>query len=154
MVIGEAPGRQEDSEGKPFIGKAGKKLNWFLRKAGIRRKDIFITNTVKCFPPKREGTYKPRPEEITACKKWILKEIVIIKPKLVILAGATAMESLIDLKGITTNSGLFFVNSEYGKTEFFVILHPVSLLYNPENKKDYLRCARILKKYLSERSML
>ena len=93
MLIGEAPGADEDKTGIPFVGRAGKLLNEFLAKAGIDRKtDLYIANTVKCRPP---GNRKPTKEEKIACGDNLKKQINMVKPKVIILCGATAMESFI-----------------------------------------------------------
>ena len=94
ILIGEAPGENEDLQGKPFVGRAGKLLNEFLEKAGLNReKDLYIINTVKCRPPKNRI---PSREEKAACEHFLIKQIEIINPKLILLCGATAVKSFIE----------------------------------------------------------
>lgn len=96
ILIGEAPGENEDLQGKPFVGRAGKLLNEFLEKAGIsREKDLYIVNTVKCRPPKNRV---PSNIEKESCRKFLLSQIEIINPKVILLCGATALKSFINTK--------------------------------------------------------
>ncbi len=128
MLIGEAPGADEDKQGKPFVGRAGKLLNEFLKAAGINReKDLYIVNTLKCRPPKNA---KPTKEQKTACEKFLNAQIDIIKPKIIVLCGATAMESFLDKKlKISKVRGQIFENiKNYKGIKFIPILHPSYLL--------------------------
>ncbi len=128
MLIGEAPGADEDKQGKPFVGRAGKLLNEFLIMAGIsREEDLYIVNTLKCRPPENR---KPTKEEKNACGKFLYAQIEIIKPKIIVLCGATAMESFLDKKfKISKVRGQFFENIEGFKgIKFIPILHPSYLL--------------------------
>lgn len=94
VLIGEAPGENEDLRGIPFVGRAGKLLNEFLQKAGINReKDLYIINTIKCRPPKNRI---PTDKEKKACRDFLLSQIEIINPKIILLCGATAMKSFSD----------------------------------------------------------
>ncbi len=96
VLIGEAPGENEDLTGTPFVGRAGKLLNEFLEKAGIsREKDLYIINTVKCRPPKNRV---PEKEEKKQCENYLLEQIDTINPKVIIFCGATALKSFSDNK--------------------------------------------------------
>lgn len=96
ILIGEAPGENEDKTGTPFVGRAGKLLNEFLEKAGISRaEDLYIINTVKCRPPQNRV---PSDSEKSACEKYLLKQIETINPKVMIFCGATALKSFYDKK--------------------------------------------------------
>ena len=96
ILIGEAPGENEDKTGTAFVGRAGKLLNEFLEKAGIsREKDLYIINTVKCRPPKNRV---PSDEEKNLCEDYLLKQIEIINPEIMIFCGATALKSFYDKK--------------------------------------------------------
>ncbi len=96
ILIGEAPGENEDKTGTPFVGRAGKLLNEFLEKVGISRKDdLYIINTVKCRPPKNRV---PSDDEKKACEGYLLKQIEIINPEVIIFCGATALKSFWDKK--------------------------------------------------------
>lgn len=96
ILIGEAPGENEDKTGTPFVGRAGKLLNEFLEKAGIsREKDLYIINTVKCRPPKNRV---PSDDEKKQCEGYLLKQIEIINPEVMIFCGATALKSFYEPK--------------------------------------------------------
>ena len=128
MLIGEAPGADEDKQGKPFVGRAGKLLNEFLKLAGINRnEDLYIANTIKCRPPENR---KPQKEEKAACEKFLHAQINTVKPKIIVLCGATAMESFLDKKlKISKVRGEFFENIKgYEGIKFIPILHPSYLL--------------------------
>jgi uracil-DNA glycosylase family 4 len=96
MLIGEAPGACEDEVGKPFVGRGGSVLDKALRQVALPRERIFITNTAKCRPP---GNRDPRMAEIRACRKYLLRELDQVKPRFVLLLGATALTYL-DMKGL------------------------------------------------------
>ena len=87
FFIGQAPGAQEDKTGHPFVGRAGKYLTKLMEEIGLHRDEVFITSTVKHFPLKNRA---PKPDEITACKPYLLRQLTIIKPKIVVLLGKTA----------------------------------------------------------------
>lgn len=91
VFIGEAPGATEDSENKPFVGRAGKHLNSTLLKLGIKREDVFVTNIVRCRPPENRP---PSTEEINACLPYLRKELEFLKPKLLVALGNTALNAL------------------------------------------------------------
>ena len=126
MLIGEAPGADEDRLGVPFVGRAGKLLDEFFKKAGIdRQKDIYICNTLKCRPPNNR---KHEPDEKKACAPYLKFQIDTIKPKIIILCGATALESFIKGHTITKARGKIFKGSK--GTVFIPIFHPSYLLRN------------------------
>lgn len=127
MLVGEAPGADEDRLGIPFVGRAGKLLDEFFIMAGIdRQKDIYICNTVKCRPPENR---KPLPEEKQACAANLRHQIKTIKPKIIILCGGTALESFIKEKTtITRARGKIFKGTN--GTLFVPIFHPSYLLRN------------------------
>ena len=104
ILIGEAPGRNEDKNGEPFVGSAGKRLNEILLDAGIHRDDVYITNIVKCRPPNNRA---PTKNEEKACLDYINEEISIINPKVVCVMGNTAFNTLLEGKEITKNHGSF-----------------------------------------------
>lgn len=149
MLIGEAPGADEDRLGVPFVGRAGQLLNEFFIKAGINRKnDIYICNTLKCRPP---GNRKPEPDEKKACAPFLKFQIDTIKPKIIILCGATALESFIKGKGITKCRGKIYKGSK--GTIFVPIFHPSYLLRNhslePGSPRDLMLKDLIMIKQLS-----
>ena len=133
MLIGEAPGADEDKTGIPFVGRAGKLLNEFLAKAGIKREnDLYIANTVKCRPP---GNRKPTKEEKIACGDNLKQQIKMVKPKVIILCVATAMESFIFDKKLTISKarGQVFDYDEDKNIKLVPIFHPSYLLRQHSN---------------------
>ncbi len=92
MFIGQAPGRKEDEAGRPFVGRAGKLLTELLEENGIRRRDVFITSVIKCFPPRNR---LPKKDEIASCNPYLEKQIALIKPKTIVLLGSTAIGAVL-----------------------------------------------------------
>ena len=131
LFIGEGPGAQEDLQGKPFVGASGKVLKERLESIGMSRKEVYITNIVKCRPPNNRP---PKDEEIESCKPYLERQIELIKPKLICILGRTALEVLLNKKPISKERGNFFEHD--GKT-FFVTYHPAAVLHNP-NLRDIL----------------
>jgi len=129
MLIGEGPGQQEDETGVPFVGRAGQLLTQILASVGIdRKRDIYICNTVKCRPPQNR---KPEPEEMSACFPYLEGQIYWVKPKIILLAGATAVQDILKTKqGITKIRGQWF-DTPFGGAKAMPIFHPSYLLRNP-----------------------
>ena len=125
MLIGEAPGPDEDAAGKPFVGRAGQLLNTFLAEAGIDRKnDVYICNTVKCHTPQNRI---PTNEEKRACQAYLYGQISIIRPKIILLCGTTALQSFIDQDLKITDIRGKWLNI-YDDIEVMAISHPSYLL--------------------------
>lgn len=136
ILIGEAPGENEDLQGLPFVGRAGKLLNEFLEKAGVsREKDLYIINTVKCRPPKNRV---PSKEEKSLCRDFLIRQIEIIDPKIILLCGATALASFSSSKiPISKIRGeVFEVESREKKYSAMPIFHPSYLLRNHSTEKE------------------
>ena len=134
MIVGEGPGQKEDETGKPFVGDAGLLLNKMLKSINIERKNVYITNVVNYRPPNNR---KPEPAEITKYSNFLRKHISIVDPKILILMGSTAMESLFgsNIK-ITKERGSWKDIIINNKTYLCMItFHPAYLLRQPENKK-------------------
>ena len=135
MLIGEAPGFYEDKEGKPFVGKAGKLLDKIFESVGLTRKrDVYICNTVKCRPP---GNRNPEIVEKEACWEYLKSQIDIIKPKIILLCGNVAVQSILgNIGGITKIRGKWFKGGEnvYG-AKLMPIFHPSYLLRNDSREK-------------------
>lgn len=134
MLIGEAPGENEDIKQEPFVGDAGKLLNAILREFKLPREELYITNVVKCRPPQNR---KPKNTELIACRPYILDEISLLKPKIIITLGATAMQSLLELKKpftISSNRGtVFFLNDRDLKhIPIIPTYHPAAIRRNEE----------------------
>ena len=134
MIVGEGPGQKEDEIGKPFVGDAGLLLNKMLKAININRQNIYITNVVNYRPPNNR---KPEPAEITRYSEYLRKHISIINPKILILMGSTAMESLFGSKiKISKERGNWkevIINNKSYLT--MITFHPAYLLRQPEQKK-------------------
>jgi len=130
VFVGEAPGQQEDVAGRPFVGAAGQLLNRILEAAGIRREEVYITNTVMCRPP---GNRVPTPEERAACRPFFTAKMAHIRPDLVVLLGATAAQSILgpDIR-ITRDRGRIV---ERDGIRYMPTFHPAALLRDPSKKR-------------------
>jgi len=133
VFIGEAPGRNEDLQGKPFVGAAGKLLDELLRSIGYTREDVYVTNVVKYRPPDNR---EPLPEEKDACRVWVNAELLHIKPKVIIPLGRHALERFLPELQISIVHGQVFTHST--GTPVFPMYHPAAALYN-SNLKDVLK---------------
>lgn len=133
MLIGEGPGQNEDETGIPFVGRAGQLLTQILASVDIERKtDIYICNTVKCRPPQNRA---PQPDEMAACFPYLQAQIDIIRPKLILLAGATALKGVLGIQtGITKVRGQWFDTPFHG-ARAMPIFHPSYLLRNQSKEK-------------------
>lgn len=143
IFVGEAPGRAEEILGKPFVGRAGRLLDAALKKAGISRDDVYITNVVKFRPIKDGKNRKPSKKEIAMFLSFLLKELKIIKPRLVCVLGATALEALTGRKEITKLRGKIIEKDEY---KILPTFHPAAVLRNPNRKRDFFSDIAKLKK--------
>ena len=134
MIVGEGPGKQEDEIGLPFVGDAGVLLNKMLKAINVNRKDVYITNVVYYRPPNNR---KPEPSEIIRYSEFLREHINIINPRILILMGSTAMESLFGSKiKITKERGIWkeiLINQKIYKT--IITFHPAYLLRQPDQKK-------------------
>jgi len=126
IFVGEAPGKNEDKNGEPFIGVAGKKLSVALEEAGISRDDVYITNIVKCRPPKNRV---PTTIERSTCQEYLKQEISIIKPKIICILGNTAFNSLLGGSEITKFRGKLVRKDNQ---LYFLTVHPAATIYNQE----------------------
>lgn len=124
MFVGEAPGEQEDIQGRPFVGAAGKLLTELLSSIGLRREDVYITNIVKCRPPKNRP---PRKDEATACKPYLDRQFSLVAPKVICPMGNSAIHSLLESeKSVSDLHGIPF---EAGGITYFPMYHPAAALY-------------------------
>jgi len=144
IFVGEAPGKNEDKNGEPFIGIAGKKLSAALKEAGVSRDDVYITNIVKCRPPKNRV---PTAVERETCQEYLKQEIAIIKPKIICILGNTAFNSLLGGSEITKFRGKLVRKD--GQM-YFLSLHPAATIYNQELitvlKKDIVKLFGLIAK--------
>jgi len=140
MVIGEAPGEQEDLQGEPFVGRAGLLLNEMLRAIGLSRERVFIANILKCRPPKNRD---PQPNEAAACENYLKRQIAHVKPKIILAVGRIAAQNL--LKTTAALGKLRGRLHDYQGVPLVVTYHPAYLLRSPLDKRnafDDLRLAR------------
>ena len=148
IFIGEAPGKSEDKQGEPFVGAAGKFLNEMLRLISIERKDIYITNIVKYRPPNNRD---PLPEEKSACRAWLLEELRLISPKLIIFLGRHAMNNFFPDLQISQAHGKLLIKQFKGMPTkyFFPLYHPAAALYDGSMREvlieDFKKIPKVLK---------
>lgn len=147
MVIGEGPGAEEDAQGLPFVGRAGKLLTDILKAIKFERDEVFIANIVKCRPP---GNRTPLPGEMDTCIPYLKKQIELIKPKLILCLGLTAAKGLLKKKESLTNlRGNVY---EYEGISVMVTFHPAALLRNPNWKRDCWDDVKKFRKLYNEMS--
>ena len=146
MIIGEAPGRDEDREGKPFIGRAGQLLDRMLAAIALSEGDVYITNVVNWRPPKNRN---PSPDEIEMCRPLLEKHIELVQPKALLLVGGISMTTLTGLSGIMKNHGQWQNVSVLGQDyPALPLYHPAFLLRRPELKKEAWRDLLLLREKL------
>lgn len=129
MIIGQAPGFEENETGRPFVGRAGQFLNQLLKTAKIERKEVFITSPIKCFPPKNR---KPTKKEIEACLPYLRQQIEIIEPQRFILLGEVAFKVFFPKKELKDFRGKFIKKDD---KEFSVTYHPAAGIRFPKTRK-------------------
>jgi uracil-DNA glycosylase family 4 len=146
MVIGEAPGAEEDARGEPFVGRAGQLLTKILEAISFKREDVYICNILKCRPPENR---KPTPEESELCTPYLKKQIGLIRPKVILCLGLTAAENLLKTRESMANlRGKVF---QYEKTPVMITYHPAALLRNPNWKRPTWEDVQAVRKLHDER---
>jgi uracil-DNA glycosylase family 4 len=144
MFIGEAPGADEDEQGVPFIGRAGQLLTKIIESIGYKREDVAIGNINRCRPP---GNRAPTLVEAHTCRPFLLREIAVIKPKVIVVLGNTALHNLLDTKtGITKIRGQF---QDYFGVKVMPTFHPAYLLRDPNKKREVWEDMKKVREYLS-----
>jgi uracil-DNA glycosylase len=144
VFIGEAPGKNEDRLGEPFVGVAGKKLSEALESAGISRETVYITNVVKCRPPNNRV---PSTQETESCNNYLNAELELIKPKIICVMGNTAYHSLLGGGNIIKNRGKFLKKD--GRL-YFITIHPAATIYNQDLIKILKKDMKTLMNSLSD----
>ncbi len=130
MFIGEGPGADEDEQGLPFVGRAGKLLNRMMETVGLKRAEVYICNVVKCRPP---GNRTPEKDEVDACSPFLYRQIESVKPRLICCLGAPAVRTVLGIKeGITKIRGRFY---DFAGTKALATVHPAYVLRNPREEK-------------------
>lgn len=141
MLIGEAPGRDEDISGRPFVGRAGKLLDECLHKAEIARQEVFITSVIKCRPPKNR---RPSRAELDACRRYLWQQIDLIDPRVICLMGNVAAKGVLGKEGVAQLRGRFF------EERFIVTFHPAAIVRNKNLKieliSDLIKIKRALER--------
>lgn len=145
MVIGEAPGADEDEQGLPFVGRAGQLLTKILESIELKREDVYICNILKCRPPNNR---KPLQSETDQCEPYLWKQIEIVKPRYILALGLTAANTL--LKNKTSMKDLRGTIHDYHGIPTIVTYHPAALLRNPAWKKDTWEDVKFLKARITE----
>lgn len=131
MLVGEAPGADEDLQGEPFVGRAGQLLTKIIEAIGLRREDVYIANVIKCRPP---GNRNPEPDEVAACQPFLFQQIDAIRPRVIVALGKSAAQSLLRTsEPITRLRGREF---EFRGAILIPTFHPAYLLRNPSAKRE------------------
>jgi uracil-DNA glycosylase family 4 len=131
VFVGEGPGADEDAQGLPFVGRAGKLLTQMIEAMGLQRKDVYICNVVKCRPPENRA---PEPDEVQTCSPYLLRQIDVINPKVIVCLGAVAAKTLLETtRGISQYRGDW---QEWRGRKLMATYHPAYLLRNPPAKAD------------------
>lgn len=157
LFVGEAPGKNEDLQGEPFVGAAGKNLNKLLEKVGLKREDIYIANILKCRPPQNRD---PLPEEIRAHTPWLLKQIKDMKPKIVCSLGNYATKFFLAGTNVDLMKKQVGITSVHGKVQnleidglkfkLIPLFHPAAIIYNRSLEPLWIEDMEIVKKEIKK----
>lgn len=143
MFVGEGPGADEDAKGEPFVGRAGQLLNNMISAMGIKREDVYIANVVKCRPP---GNRTPEKDECDTCSPFLMRQIDIIQPKVIVALGAVAAKNLLAVNDSMANlRGRWY---DFRNSKLLVTYHPAYLLRDPRQKKEAWKDLQMVMKYL------
>ncbi len=155
MFVGEGPGADEDTQGEPFVGRAGQLLNNMIKAMGIRREDVYIANIVKCRPP---GNRTPERDECETCSPFLMRQIAVIKPRIVVALGAVAAKNLLAINApMSELRGRFYdfmpagaqsSDPSWPGTKLAVTYHPAFLLRDPRQKGEAWKDLQMVMKYL------
>ena len=143
MFVGEAPGADEDMQARPFVGRAGQLLTKIIEAIGLKREEVLIGNVNRCRPP---GNRAPTIEEAGTCKPFLLREIAVVQPEVIVVLGNTAMKNLLDTReGITRLRGTF---QDYKGIKVMPTFHPAYLLRDPSKKRETWEDLKKVRDYL------
>lgn len=145
LIIGEAPGRDEDLQGEPFVGRAGQLLNAMLAAIGYRREQVYIANILKCRPPNNRD---PRPDEAEACNPWLQKQIELVQPAVILALGRIAAQNLLNTD--RSLGALRTGQHKYAGIPLIVTYHPAYLLRKPIDKRKSWQDLKRVKMLLNE----
>ncbi len=147
LVIGEAPGAEEDASGRPFVGRSGQLLDKILQAVSFAREEVYICNILKCRPP---GNRNPLDDEIVCCMPWLLSQLESIKPKIILILGKVAANTILENKlalGAMRNKLV-----RWREYDCFVTYHPAALLRNPEWKKGGWEDVQLMRRHYEKLS--
>ena len=143
MFIGEGPGADEDKQGIPFVGKAGQLMNNAFQALEINREDVYIANIVKCRPPSNRA---PEDDEVQTCLNYLRNQVILIKPKIIVLLGSTALKNILGKEyGITAVRGNWM---EKNGIKYMPTWHPAALLRDENKKIEFWQDLKEVKKYI------
>jgi DNA polymerase len=143
MFVGEGPGADEDAQGEPFVGRAGQLLNNMISAMGIKREDVYIANVVKCRPPSNRT---PEKDECDTCSPFLMRQIDVIKPKVIVALGAVAAKNLLAVNDSMANlRGRWY---DFRDSKLLVTYHPAYLLRDPRQKKEAWKDLQMAMKFL------
>jgi len=143
MFVGEAPGADEDAQGKPFVGRAGQLLTKMIEAMGMKREDVIIGNVNRCRPP---GNRQPTLEEAAICRPFLFREIATIQPEVIVVMGNTALRNLLEVReGITRVRGKF---QDFRGIKVMPTFHPAYLLRDPSKKRETWEDLKLVRDYL------
>lgn len=143
MLIGEGPGADEDAQGEPFVGKAGKLMNMAFDMLGIKREEVYIANIVKCRPPNNRN---PQDDEAENCLDYLRNQVILVKPKIIVLLGSVALKNILGKEyGITASRGKWL---ERKGILYMPTWHPAALLRDENKKIDFIKdLKQVIKRY-------
>ena len=140
MLIGEGPGADEDRQGEPFVGKAGQLMNKAFQALNIKREDVYIANIVKCRPPQNRV---PEEDEVQACLNYLRNQVILVKPKIIVLLGSTALKNILgEEHKISRERGKWI---EKNGIKYMPTWHPAALLRDETKKIDFWRDLKLVK---------
>jgi len=143
MFVGEGPGADEDAQGEPFVGRGGQLLNNMISAMGLKREEVYIANVVKCRPP---GNRTPEKDECDTCSPFLMRQIAVIRPKVIVALGATAAKNLLAVNDSMMNlRGHWY---DFRESKLAVTYHPAYLLRDPRQKKETWKDLQMVMKYL------
>ena len=149
MFIGEGPGADEDMQGIPFVGKAGKLMNMAFETIGLDRNEVYIANIVKCRPPSNRN---PQEDEAVACLNYLRNQVILVKPKIIVLLGSVALKNILGKEyGITASRGKWV---EKRGILYMPTWHPAALLRDETKKIDFIKDLQLVMEKMNELNLL
>ena len=150
MIIGEAPGADEDKQGEPFVGRAGQLLNAMLQAIGLQRRQVYIANILKCRPPNNRD---PSAEEATTCQDYLFRQIALLQPKLILVLGRIAAHRLLNTDTPLSKLRGQLQTEQHSGLPMLVTYHPAYLLRSPKEKRKAWLDLLVIKRRLQEKGV-